>query len=102
MKRYLVIIRKYDGSEYSVDDRVTGKHYFVGEGYRAFKDYPGTIQELASDIEIIENYPVLGKYGDAYKIKKNEKLGTPELFLELNSLGRHKQYMEKLFRAGVK
>ena len=37
MKRYLVTVYEFDGSEYTVDDRLTGKHYGIGAEQIAFK-----------------------------------------------------------------
>lgn len=96
MKRYLVTVRRLDCSSYSVDDRVTGIRYTDAQKRYAFKDYPGTLQELANDIEIEELRPYLRLYGKAYKLRINNVTRTPELFIELNAAGRHKKWYDKL------
>ncbi len=102
MKRYLVTVYEFDGSEYTVDDRLTGKHYGIGAEQIAFKDYPGTIQQLASEIEIVESSRFLGLYGTEYKLRRNSLTKAPELFLKLNGVGLTEKFHRWLFRAGVK
>lgn len=96
MKRYLVTVRRLDCSSYSVDDRVTGIRYTNAQKRYAFKDYPGTLQELANDIEIEEIRPYLRLYGKAYKLRINNVTRTSELFIELNAAGEYKKWYDEL------
>lgn len=96
MKRYFVTVTKFDGSLYTVEDRITGKFYPVQDAGTAFADYPGTLQELANDIEIEEVRPYLGVYVKAYKIRINSVTRTPKLYAVLNGAGKHKKWYDEL------
>lgn len=91
MKRYFVTVTKFDGSLYTVEDRITGKFYPIRDAGAAFADYPGTLQELANDIEIEEVRPFLGVYGTAYKLRMSSAKRIPELYMELNGAEKHKK-----------
>ena len=96
MKRYLVTVTKFDGSLYTVEDRITGKFYPVRDAGEAFADYPGTLQELANDIEIEEVMPFLELYGTAYKLRRSGLKKLPELYMELNGTGEYKKWSGEL------
>ena len=83
-------------------ERMGGEHDGVGGEQIAFKDYPGTIQQLASEIEIVESSRFLGIYGTEYKLRRNNLTKAPELFLKLNGVGLTEKFHRWLFRAGVK
>lgn len=96
MRRYLFRVRRFnsdsfnEGSiDYDVYDRLTGKTFKGYDYVDAFMDYPGTIQELANDMEIEDVVPILGVYGDRYMVTKaNDR---PYLYLELNDKGRRER-----------
>ncbi|MGN0867814.1 MAG: hypothetical protein ACI4SG_09100 [Oligosphaeraceae bacterium] len=97
MKRYLVRVYKFDpGSyatiHYNVRDRLTGKSYSGLDTIEAFKDYKGTIQELANDMDIEDEYPILGVYGDRYIVSNKSWTGFPFLYLELNEKGKRERH----------
>lgn len=96
MKHYLVTVMQYDGRWYTVYDRVKGVHYPVQDVHEAFADYPGTLQELANDIEIEELRRYLGVYVEAYKVRINSVTKTPKLYAVLNGAGISKKANDEL------
>lgn len=98
MKRYLVHVYRYDGKRFTVFDRVKNKKYYCADTPEAFEDYPGTIQELAQDIDFTEeSMKILNRYGKAYKIGYNDFWKRPYLFMELNDAGKYKRHNEKIW-----
>lgn len=96
MKRYFVTVTIFDGSLYTVEDRITRKYYPIRDAGAAFADYPGTLQELANDIEIEEVRPFLELYGTAYKLRMGSAKRIPELYMELNETGEYKKWYGEL------
>ncbi|MGN0892764.1 MAG: hypothetical protein ACI4Q0_05765 [Oligosphaeraceae bacterium] len=89
MKRYLVKVKTFDASLYEVLDRYTGKYYDAWVFGVAFRDYPGTLEQLAADIEFTEeSIDNLNTYGVRYYVAMHEALKAPRLYMELNEKGK--------------
>lgn len=87
MKRYLVKVKSFDAGLYEVLDRYTGRNYDWDYGY-AFRDYPGTLEQLAADIDFTEaSIDNLNTYGVRYYVAMDEKLNVPWVYMELNENG---------------
>ena len=89
MKRYLVKVKTFDASLYEVLDRYTGKYYDAWVFGVAFRDYPGTLEQLAADIEFTEeSIDNLNTYGVRYYVAMHEALKAPRLYMELHEKGK--------------
>ena len=88
MKRYLVNVKTFNASLYEVLDRFTGRYYDGWVYRRAFRDYPGTLEQLAADIEFTEeSIDNLNTYGIRYYVAMNETWKAPWVYMELNEEG---------------
>lgn len=88
MKRYLVKVKSFDASLYEVLDRYTGKYYDAWVFCVAFRDYPGTLEQLAADIEFTEeSIDNLNTYGVRYYVAMDETWKAPWVYMELNEEG---------------
>ena len=97
MKRYLVNVKTFNASLYEVLDRYTGKFYDAWVFGVAFRNYPGTLEQLAADIEFTEaSIENLNTYGVRYYVAMNETWKAPWVYMELNEKGKfEKEWGEK-------
>lgn len=92
MKRYLVKVKTFNASLYEVLDRFTGRYYDGWVYSRAFRDYPGTLEQLAADIDFTEgSIDKLNTYGVRYYVAMHEAWKAPRVYMELNEKGKFKK-----------
>ena len=95
MKRYLVKVKSFDASLYEVLDRYTGRNYDWDYGY-AFRDYPGTLEQLAADIDFTEaSIDNLNTYSVRYYVAMDEMIKAPRVYMELNEEGEYEVGRQK-------
>ncbi len=96
MKRYLVKVKSFDASLYEVLDRLTGRYYDGWDYSRAFRDYPGTLEQLAADIDFTEaSIDNLNTYGVRYYVAMDEVWKAPRVYMELNKEGEYEVGRQK-------